>query len=69
MRMIFTQHVTDGTRGFFEFGVITQAQLGHRVNNTTLHRLEPVTDKRQRAVHDDVHGIVEIGVLSKRVQS
>ena len=60
-----TQHVTDGARGFFVLGVSVQAQLAHGVDDAPLHRLQAVADMRQGAVHDHVHGIVEVGLLGK----
>lgn len=68
MRMVFTQHVTHGTRRFLEFCAGVKPQLGHGINNAALHRLETVTDVRQRTVHDHVHGVVQVRVFSKLVQ-
>ncbi|MNS40168.1 hypothetical protein D3C72_724720 [compost metagenome] len=65
VRMVFTEHVTDGTGGFFEFSAGAQPQLRHRVNDATLNGFQAITDKRQCPVHDDVHGIVQIGVFSE----
>ncbi|MNT29629.1 hypothetical protein D3C72_1653790 [compost metagenome] len=68
VRMVFTQHITDGTGGFFEFGAVAQPQFRHGVDDAALYRLQTVTDVRQRPIHDDVHGIVQIGVFSECVQ-
>ena len=35
----------------------------HGVQNTPMHRLQPVAHVRQRASHDYAHGVIEIGVL------
>jgi hypothetical protein len=61
--MVFTQHVTDGTGGFLELGAGVQPQLGHRIDDATLDRLQAIANKRQRPVHDDVHGVVQVGVF------
>ncbi len=63
VRMVFTQHVTHGTGGFFKLGAGIQTQLRHRINDAALNGFQPITDKRQRPVHDDVHGIVQVGVF------
>ena len=68
MRMVFTQHVTDGTGGFFKFGAGIQPQFGHRVYDATLNGFQTIANKRQRPVHDDVHGIVQIGVFREFMQ-
>ena len=65
MRVEFTEHVTDGTRRFLVLGVSVQAQLAHGVNNTPLYGLEAVADMRQGPIHDDVHGVVEVGLFGE----
>ncbi len=56
--MVFTQHVAHGTGGFFKLRAGVEAQFRHGVHDTPLHRLQAVADKRQRTIHDDVHGVV-----------
>jgi hypothetical protein len=56
-------HVADGARTLLELGTGLQAQLTHRVNDASLHRLEAVTDVRQRTIEDDVHRVVEVRLL------
>ena len=63
VRMVFTQYVTDGTGGFLELGGGIQPQFGHRIHDAALNGLQAIPDKRQRPVHDDVHGVVQIGVF------
>ena len=63
MGVEFTDYIADGTRGLLELGAGFQAQLAHRVHDAALHGLEPVADMRQRAVENDVHGIVQVGLL------
>ena len=59
------EYVTDGTRRLLVLGVCVQAQLAHGVDNTPLYRLEAVADMRQGPVHDDVHGVVEVGLFGE----
>ncbi|SRN36683.1 Uncharacterised protein [Shigella flexneri] len=56
--MVFTQYVTDSTGRFFKFGSGIQAQFRHRIHNAALNRFQTITNKRQRTVHDHVHGVV-----------
>ena len=63
MGMELTQHVTHGTGGLFVLGGGLKAQLRHGIYNPALYRLEPVTHVGQCPVEDDVHGIVQIGLL------
>ena len=63
MGMEFTQHVTHGAGGFLVLGGGFQAQFGHGVHDAALHRFQAVADVRQRAVEDDVHGIIQVGTL------
>ncbi|MCY1507074.1 hypothetical protein D9M68_413400 [compost metagenome] len=59
------EHVADGTRRFLVLGVGIQAQLAHGVDDAPLHRLQAVADMRQGAVHDHVHGVVEVGLFGE----
>ena len=61
-------HVADGTGGFLELRRRLQAQLGHGVDDTSLHWLEAVAEIRQGAVVDDIHRIVEISLLGVATQ-
>ena len=60
MGMKFSDDVADGAGRLLEFGRRAESQLGHGVDDSSLHRLEPVADVRQRAIEDDVHRIVEV---------
>src|SRR5690606_20396143 len=64
-RVKLAQHVTDRSRRLLEFGRCTQSQLRHGVENSTMNRLEPVADKRQRPIHDDIHGIIQIRLFAE----
>ena len=65
MGVELAEYVTDGTRRFLVLGICVQAQLAHGVDNTPLYRLETVADMRQGPVHDDVHGVVEVGLFGE----
>ena len=58
--MIFTQNVTDDTGGFTERTVIVITVFVHRIDDPAMHRLQTVTDVRQRTGNDNAHRIVEI---------
>jgi hypothetical protein len=68
VRVKLAEHVTDGARGFLVLGCCRQAQFGHGVDDAPLHRLQPVADMRQRAVENDVHGVIQVGLLGKGLQ-
>jgi hypothetical protein len=68
VRVIFTQHVADGAGGLFEFRAGVQPQLGHRIDDATLDRFQAIANKRQRPVHDDVHGVVQVSIFRKFMQ-
>ncbi len=65
MGVVLTEHVTHGTGGFLVLGVGIQAQFAHGIDDAALDRLETVTDVRQGAVHDDVHGVVQVRLLGE----
>jgi hypothetical protein len=59
------EHVTDGTRRLLVLGIGIQPQLAHGVDDAPLYRLQAVADMRQGAVHDHVHGVVEVGLFGE----
>lgn len=65
VRMELAEHVADGARRLLVLGVGVQAQFAHGVDDAPLHRLQPVADVRQGAVHDHVHGVVQIGLFGE----
>ena len=68
MRVELADHVAHGARGLLVLGGGRQPQLAHRVGDAALHRLQPVAERWQRAVEDDVHRVVEIGLLGEGAQ-
>ncbi|MNO50274.1 hypothetical protein D3C76_406450 [compost metagenome] len=65
VRVELTEHVAHGTGGLLVLGVGVEPQLAHGVDNTPLYRLQTVADMRQGAVHDHVHGVVEVGLFGE----
>ncbi len=65
MGMKFANDVADRACGLLEFCRCMQSQFRHRIDDAALHGFEPVADKRQRAIQDNVHGVMEIGALRK----
>ena len=65
VRMKFSDYVSDGTGRFFRFSRRSEAKLTHCEYDSTLDGLKTVTDVWQRPVENNVHGVVEISLLSK----
>ena len=63
MRVILTQHVTHGTGRLFVLGRVFQAEFAHGVHDTSLNRLQAVTDVRQGTIENDVHGVIQVGIF------
>ena len=61
--MVFTDHVTDDTRGLLIGFVMVVAKFAHGVQHAPVDGLEAVANIGQRAPDDDAHRIVEIGLL------
>ena len=66
VRMEFAEHVAHGARRFLVLAGGAEPEFRHRVNDAPLHRLETVADVRQRAIEDDVHGVVQVRLLGER---
>ena len=65
VRMELAQHVAHRARRLLVLGGGREAQLRHRVDDPPLHRLEPVGERRQRAVEHHVHRVVEVRLLGE----
>ena len=63
MGVKFTQHVAHGARGLLVFRGGFQSQLGHGIDNSPLNRFQAIADIGKCPVKNDVHGIIEIGLL------
>ena len=60
VRVVPAHHVPDDARALPVRPVGRQAHLGRAVEDAALHRLEPVTDVRERPADDDGHRVVQI---------
>jgi hypothetical protein len=61
VRVEVAHDIADDRRGFAERPVPVVAVLLHRVENSTMYRLQPVAHIGQRPRDDDAHGVIEIG--------
>ena len=68
VRMELADHVADRARRFLVLLAGRQAELAHRVRDAPLHGLESIRQRRQRAVEDHVHRIVEVRLLREGAQ-
>ena len=68
MRVKLAEHVAHRASGLGELGVGGKIELGHRVDDAPLHRLQAIAHMRQGALADDVHGIIQIRLLGVFVQ-
>src|SRR4029079_8590932 len=59
VRVVRPHHVADDPRALETRPVRLQAGLVHRVEDAAMHRLQPVTNVRQRSRDDDTHRVVE----------
>ncbi len=66
--VVLAQHVAHSARRLLELGAGLQAQLRHGIDDTPLHRLEPVADVGQGPVEHHVHGVLPVGVLGEGLQ-
>ena len=60
MGVVVLQHLADDRRALLVPRPRGHPLLEHRVEDATLHRLEPVADIRQGAADDDAHRIVHV---------
>ena len=63
VRVIFTEHFTHDTGGFFVGRVGADAHVVHRIQDAALHRFESIARIGQGARHDHRHGVIEIRLL------
>ena len=60
MWMIFTHGIPDNTRAFTVWSVITDSQLIHVIECSSLYRFQTIPDIREGSGNDNTHGIVNI---------
>ena len=63
MWMEFADYIANGPRRFFKFCTRLQPQLGHRVDDSTLYRLQTIAYVRQSTIVNYIHRIVQVGLL------
>ena len=68
MRMELAHHLADDAGAFGKALVGVEPQQPHGVHDAAMHRLQPVADVRQRAVHDGRQRIGEIALFQRRLQ-
>ena len=68
VRMKLAEHIAHGARGLLVLGDRRQPELAHGVDDAPLHGLQPVAERRQRAVENHVHRVVEVGLLGEGAQ-
>src|SRR5256885_15499802 len=66
--MELAEDIPDGARGLLVLGARRQPELAHGVHDAPLYRLQPVAECRQRAIENDVHRVIEIGLLGEGAQ-
>ena len=60
MRVVFTHGIAYDTGAFTVRPVVTDSQLIHVIQRSSLHRLQPVSHIRKSTRNNDAHGIVNI---------
>ncbi|MNF84454.1 hypothetical protein D3C84_668150 [compost metagenome] len=65
MGVELAEHVADGARRLLVLGVGVQAQLTHGIDDAPLYGFQAVADMRQGAIHDHVHGVIEVGLFGE----
>ena len=63
MGMVPAHHVADDARRLLERFRRIEAVFLHGVEDSPVHRLQPVPNVGQRPADDDAHGVVEVGAL------
>jgi hypothetical protein len=58
--VVFTDHVTDHTRGFFIGFVVVITEHTHGVKHTPMYRFQAVANVGQSTANDDAHGVAKI---------
>ncbi len=60
MWVVFTNHITNDTRGFFIRFIVVIAKLVHGVKHASVHWLQAIPHIGQGATDDHAHGVIEI---------
>ena len=60
--VIVLEHLADDTGALAVAGIRAKPHLRHREQDAAMDRFEAVASVGQRALHDDAHGVIEIGL-------
>ena len=60
VRVKVLENLTDNAGTLAVARVAAHSELGHRIKNAALDRLEAVPRIRQSALHDDAHRVIEV---------
>ena len=63
VRMVLAHRVADGAGGLVVGAVRREIQLGHRIEDAAMHRLQAVADVGQGAADDHAHRVIEVAAL------
>src|SRR5690606_20356028 len=63
VRVVVTHHVADDPGALVVAAVGPEPGVVHRVQDTAVHRLQPVTHVRQSPRHNHAHRVIDVGVL------
>ena len=63
VRMVLAHRVADGARGLVVGAVRREIQLGHRIEDAAMHRLQAVANVGQGAADDHAHRVIEVAAL------
>ena len=62
MWMVFTHDLADYARALHVGPIPDIISLVHRVQHTSVYRLETITHIRQRPTHNNAHGVIEVAL-------
>ena len=63
MRVVFTHHVSRNTGRLVKLTTGAQALLAHRIKNSAVHRLQPITNVRKRTINNHTHRVTKEAIL------
>ncbi len=66
VRMEIAHHLADHLGGLLVAACGQEPHLAHRVDDAAVHRLQPVANVRQRAVHDGGERVGEVALFKRR---
>ena len=60
MRMVFTEHITHHTGGFFVGFIVFQPHFVHRIQHAAVYGFQAVAHVRQGAADDNAHRVINV---------